>query len=460
MNIPRTELKRRLDVLLPVWPQLQIGELTPHLQDEADLAMDGVIRWSCGPAIRIGRQGIDWSGRHHAHQEWRCDLHRMRMLRALAVAWHETRDEKYPQAARDYIEDYMRAHPVRGAANWEVNASDAPLNLAIRIGESCSLGWLGTLSAFMDSEVFDNEFIAHMLISVEAQLNYLAGHLVTHGNQRVAGGDTLLAAGVRLPHLSSAARWRAVGIEVLNEAARLQFLPDGAHVERSASYHEWMVNVFNSYWALAQAKPELGLEIGTGLIQRAYEYWSAATRPNGEYCRLNDCHRGTRSWPARAPYAAFRRHAGLADEAEPSLPSRFFPHAGQAFLRDSREDDATYVTFEASPWWDGGHSHRGVNSIQVDVKGVPVLVDPGVLDYETSNPLMAHGKSTPAHNTVNFNGWSQAPVTHLNTQYAGAPGYDFITCKYESGYYPGRFDWSFRDGLQNGLWAAHQRLLL
>jgi hypothetical protein len=96
----------------------------------------------------------------------------------------------------------------------------------------------------------------------------------------------------------------------------------------------------------------------------------------------------------------------------------------------------------------------------VDVKGVPMLVDPGVLSYDAANPLTAYGKSTPAHNTVNFNGWNQAPVKHFNTQYTGAPGRDFISNTYEAGYFPGRFDWSFRDGLHNGIWAAHERLML
>jgi hypothetical protein len=140
-------------------------------------------------------------------------------------------------------------------------------------------------------------------------------------------------------------------------------------------------------------------------------------------------------------------------------PAAFFPDAGQALLRDGWDEGATYVTFDATTWG-GSHCHLSRNAIQVHAHGQSLLVDPGFLTYEPSDPAMAAGKSTRAHSTVNLNGWNQSTADPVRTRHYSARGYDLVCSEYEGGYWPGRFNWSFDQGLGRGIWARHSRVML
>ncbi len=88
------------------------------------------------------------------------------------------------------------------------------------------------------------------------------------------------------------------------------------------------------------------------------------------------------------------------------------------------------------------------------------MADPGILSYEMSDPLAAYGKSTPAHSTLNVNGWNQsgADAQLLRTEFT--PSFALIHAKYEGGYWEGRYEWSFRNGRGRGVWGEHERVLL
>ena len=133
-------------------------------------------------------------------------------------------------------------------------------------------------------------------------------------------------------------------------------------------------------------------------------------------------------------------------------------YIGQVFLRDSWGPDATYITFDATRWG-GGHCHLSRNAIQVHALGRTLLADVGTLTYEVSDPMMAHCKSTRAHNTVNLNSWNQS-TSDPKTRFETADGYDMVASLYDGGYWPGRYEWHWARGCGHGIWAQHYRLML
>lgn len=400
----------------------------------------------------VGRKDIDWSGRHHNHQEWPAQLNRFFQLSALAAAYTQTADEQYPQAAAEYIRDWLRANPT--AADWRLAPYDNTLNLSIRV-----LCWLCSLPQMMPSPAFDDALVAAMFESVAAQLAFLGGHLTVFGNWRIAEADALMLAGVVLDGAPGAKAWRTQAVDVLNDAFHRQILPDGAHIERTPGYHDWMCKVFESYWRLGRAMPRLGLAMKAPAIARMHDYSLATCRPNGQHNGMHDSG-GALVGPRKAdwdePRRKFLADAGL-DAALPPT-SQFFPDAGQALLRDGWGEDATCVTFDATPWG-GGHCHLGRNTIQLHAHGRTLLADIGSLTYETSDPMMAHCKCTRAHNTVNLNGWNQS-VNEPQTRFETAAGYDLVASLYDGGYWPGQYLWSFTKGYGQGIWAQHYRLML
>jgi hypothetical protein len=337
--------------------------------------------------FRVGRRDIDWSGGHHQHQEWPAQLNRFFHLRSLAAAWRREHDAPYAEAAADYIRDWLRANPTR--PDWRLAPADNTLNLTIRV--QC---WLANLPDLQDSPAFDDALLEAMFASMAAQMNYLRDHLSRVGNWRIAEAAGLLTAGVVLDWQPDATARRTLAVDVLNDALNRQVLPDGVHMERNPSYHDWMRAEFERFWWIGRAMPELGLAIPAEVVARMHDYSLAVRRPNGQLNSLHDSHgflAGRRPADWAEARRRFRREAGFEDTLPPT--AQFFPDAGQVLLRDGWDEDATYVVFDGSTWG-GCHCHLGANAVQIHAFGRTLLPDAGSLTYEGSDPLMAHGGNT------------------------------------------------------------------
>ena len=105
--------------------------------------------------MQVGRRDIDWSGKHLAHQEWPAQLNRFFHLAPLSTAWMAARKACYAEAARDYVEDWLRAHPLLPA--WTLSDGDNTLTLSIR-----QQMWWTNLPSFFDHPAFDEAFVERL----------------------------------------------------------------------------------------------------------------------------------------------------------------------------------------------------------------------------------------------------------------------------------------------------------
>lgn len=435
------------------------GKLSPEewferKTDMANNAVKGCIPFNhLGATLTtVGRSNIDWAGKHHNHQEWQAQLNRFFILPVLAAEYKETGEEMYAETARDFLSDWLKVHPP--IDNWQTASYDNTLNLAVR-----TQMWVTTLAVFLDSPAFTDELVDLMITSITAQYRFLMNHFSIHGNWRIAQAHSMLYSSILLEGHVPATVWRKRAAHILNDAFFRQVLPDGCHEERNPGYHSWMNRVFDSLWRLSRSRPDLGLRMDAGKIARMHDYSLAVLAPNGGTNGMHDC--GIPVNKKRTPdfgkaRKAFYAEAGFPD-AMPPL-SHWFPDAGQALLRDSWDEDATYVTFDATVWG-GGHCHLSRNSVQFMPFGKPLLIDPGSLTYEKSDPKSTHGKSTRAHNTINLNGMNQISA-NPDSRFASAPGYDFVESLYDAGYWPGEYLWHFNDGHGQGVFGEHHRAML
>jgi len=428
--------------------------------ETADNAVAGKVNFFDEPTF-VGRQNIDWSGQHHHNQEWQAQLNRFLHLNHLSHAYLKTGKKEYAQAARDYIADWLRAHPADGG--WMPAPYDNTLTISIRLGSVPGAGWLGTLPHFWNSGAFDEQFLLEMVESTRQQLNFESEHLPRAANWRINAAQCLLYSSIRLACLPEAKRWQKTAVRTLNDAFRRQILPDGAHVERTPSYHVGMTRVIAMLWQLAGKMPEIGLTITSEQVARMWDYAAATVRPNTQQNALHDTcgKRKTDATSADEPgilqeRAEFRRKAGLPDKQPPT--HGFFPDAGQAMLRTDWSPEATYIVFDATPW-SGGHSHRSCNSIQLHAHRRTLIADPGYFNYEMSDPFAAYGKSTRAHSTCSLNGWTQHAADPEHTTYRRGNGYDVVTSEWNAGYCSGTLLWQFSHH-GTTLWASHKRTMI
>jgi hypothetical protein len=432
-----------------------IAEADVETLEKAGKIARGTVFFYSRKPVEVGLSNIDWTGGHIAHQEWPAQLNRFFYLVQLASAYRSTKLERYAAAARAYIEDWLRGESYDSAAAFR--PGDSGLNMSIRLGTSCHPGWCGVLPVFLSSPAFDDAFLDRMLASVARQAGFLSRHLSARGNWRISELDTLVFTALRLPFLPNAQPLLDLGIQGMRNALATQFLPDGVHNERTPGYHNWMTEVAVNYCDLARRFPEADARVDAARTALSLDYGA-----HSELFGVNDA-----MAPHRDPVALTRlqarrkafdtmRVAGRFP-AEPHL-DQVFASAGQVFSRSAWAPGADYLAFDASSWG-GGHSHLSRLSFVFRSGGRMLVADPGILTYEMSDPMGAYGKSTPAHTTLNVDGWNQSGADAQLLRAEFARHNVLIHARYQGGYWNGRYSWRFSPGHGEGVYGEHERIL-
>ena len=456
-DIRATTLERA--AALQGFPGQTFPEATAEALERAAQIADGTVFFYGTTPVQVGLSGIDWSGGHIKHQEWPAQLNRFFYLAPLASAYIKTGDEKFAQAARAYIEDWIRSGAGYEKAA-EFRPGDSSLNMAGRLGSSHFCGWAGSLPAFLKSPAFDDAFLTWMVDSVASQVDFLSRHLTGWGNWRIAELDTVVFTVLRLPFLPKAKELLDIGVTGMRNALATQFLPDGVHVERSPSYHHWMAQVLASYYDLGKRFPEADARVEADMVIRAWDYAAQS-----DLFGVNDSGAPHRD-PKAMRYSETRHEllSRLMPErgAEATAPlEQVFPVAGQVFARSAWKPGADYLAFDASTWGGrgGSHSHLSRLSFVFRSGGRQLIADPGILNYEMSDPLGPYGKSTRAHSTISLQGWNQseADADLLRTEFTSDTV--LIHAKYQGGYWPNEYGWNFMEGHGSGVYGTHERVL-
>lgn len=451
----------------PAWTITDENEL-PQVADgdeeQKEPLLNGRLHFSHGTThgwITIGTRNIDWKGGHLDQREWAAQLNRFFQLEKLCRFYLQTGEERYARVAAEQISDWIDSHPSK---NFRLHPGDNTLNLAIRCGSTNWPGWLGTLPFFARSTAFSSALISRILESVHAQLQFLESHLTAGNNWRMAQADAFVMAGFCFPELKQAEHFRNVGVDLLNEGIWRQFEEDGSHREHNPHYHVWMNSVFLRYWDLGRRCPFLGLRIPQERVAAMLDYSLGSQGLDALQSGLHDSHTMTLNgvvqnqkpgFPSAETLERFCRDSGIFMER--FLPgTRYFPDAGQIFLRS--EKHAEMLTFDATRWG-GGHCHLSRNAVEFFLGERRLLRDGGIYSYDPHDPLMAFGKSTQNHNTVNLNGWNQTTADPGRTRFFSQDDRTIVASDYEGGYCAGAFTWSFKEGTGKLISAWHHRTL-
>lgn len=425
----------------------------------ADAIRQGKVLFYDERAVKTGLSNVDWSGSHVHHQEWRAQLNRFLCLPYLTDVHRKGEGDDLPALARTLIQDWIDQHDYD--SDTPLDPEDSTLNLSVRLGQSSRRGWWPAVAAFDRPDVFDAEFLETMRESTRGQLDCLRKNLRSRGNWRVSELDTIIYCSLVVPGLDE---HLGFAVRMINECFHRQIHPDGSHEEHCPGYHTWMCHVFTAYWRLSRARPELGLKFDAERITLMWDYTVCCRLPNGDLCPINDTRLGHRKAPIQElekERSEVLAEAGL-DGPERDLnavPSRYFPDAGQIFLRTDWSPEAAFTSFDASRWG-GWHSHLSRNGISFFDKGSYLLPDPGIFSYEKSDPFAAYGRSTRAHNTAAFDFMNQSeenPDTHSVYLFEA---FGVVASRYQGGYYGGDFYGNWYGGHQPGVFGHHERIML
>ncbi len=428
-------------------------EATPELLQQAELIAAGTVFFYERTPVKVNLQDIDWSGSHIKHQEWPAQLNRFFHLKPLAAAYQTTREERFARAARAYIEDWLRGDPYPNTK--AMRPGDNTLTMSIRLGSSQHGGWGGTLPVFLGSPAFDAAFVSRVLDSISRQAEYLSHNLTAFGNWRIAQLDALVFTALRFPFLPNTDRLLATGSTGLRNALATQFLPDGVHIERTPGYANWMSQVLANYYQIRQVFPQIEVPVSRDLIVRALDYGAQA-----ELFGVNDAtapHRDPAAFSGLATRQRTLRRLQIKAPSPPPL-AQVFTNAGQVFARTGWKPGDDFLALDASTWG-GGHGHLSRLGLVFRSHGRMMVADPGILNYEMSDPLGPYGKSTEAHSTLNIHGWNQSAADAQLLRTAFTDEVALLHARYQGGYWEGKYEWGFRNGRGKGTYGDHERIV-
>ena len=173
------------------------------------------------------------------------EVNRFGFVYTLVRAYWRGRDERYAELFWRLLEDWRLRNPPQRGPNWKCGQE-----ISFRV-----MAWCFGLYGFLEAEATTAERVADLanMISVqgeriEANLDYALRQRNNHG---ISEGLGLWTIGSLFPELRSAARWQALGREVLETEARKLIYADGSFAQHSVNYHRLMLHDY--LWALRLA---------------------------------------------------------------------------------------------------------------------------------------------------------------------------------------------------------------
>lgn len=317
---------------------------------------------------------IDWrlGGAGPANQLWRMNLH--------YFEWAERIDDVTFRAA---LTDWVTANPplARGADQDGWNSYALSLRVVV---------WLQQLAARRGR--LDPVWVSEMASHSARQLCHLETHLETDlgGNHLLKNIVALLWGSAALAGRDSP-RWRALGLRLLRRELA-QFLPDGMHFERSASYHAQSLGDLLDIRHALRGDPFEG-DLDT-VIERAAQVLADLTHPDGGIALVGDSGLGM----ARVPRQILEAASMIMGRKTAPRAAFDLPVAGYAGLRHGQD----LLVIDAGPLEPGelpAHVHGDLGSFEWSVAGRRVIVDQGVFTY-VAGEARDQSRSARFHNTL------------------------------------------------------------
>lgn len=347
-------------------------------------------------------------------------LNRMSFLVDYARAYRATRDESIASTAYALMDSWVRANPYLVGANWI-----SPMEVGLRL-----VAWSLAAAGLSGAPLPEPERCERILRSVLRQARFLASHFSrwpVPNNHLIGEAATLSAFAAYWPVFRESAAWMTQAEDTLVEEARRQVLRDGFHFEHSVNYHLVVLDYFLLY---LHAKLIRGEEPHAFVLEQARVMADAAlslVAPSGRMPMIGDDSMphfvviaGTMGSPgpvsASVCFEAFLRveHArlfattawgrDLLTLSKAVAGARRFHEAGIDVARDAHG----HVAFTHGPQhhhpFSHGHLHADAGSFELELEGVPLVVDSGTYLYGVDPAVRAHVRGARAHNTVVVNG--------------------------------------------------------
>ncbi len=315
------------------------------------------------------------------HQLWRMNLHYMEYL-----------EEACDPAWVDLIITWIEGNPPTRRGAWRDSWSSYALSVRVVI-------WMQELARRYGRLPLD--VVARVETSLVQQLLFLERNLETDlGGNHLFKNIKALLWGSAYFLGPDAERWRAKGIKLLRRELAEQVLADGAHYERSASYHcQVLADLLECYQTLTDDELRATMR---DTLARMGQIVVDLVHPDGLVVLFND----SGLHMAYSPSACLEAYERLFHTRPAPRPVFALGDAGYYGLR-SRESYLVVDCGRIGPDDLPAHGHADVLSFEWSVAGQRIIVDQGVYEY-VPGPRRQQSRTAARHNTLILDDADQA----------------------------------------------------
>jgi hypothetical protein len=235
---------------------------------------------------------------------------------------------------------------------------------------------------------------AARVVLIRPEVHLMGNHLLENGMGLACAGAVTRGA--------EADMWWEAGTRLLGWQLPQQFLLDGGHIERSASYHLALTGALLETYEMANASGRGAPPLWESVISRALGWIVTVVAPDGTYPLFNDA--ALDAAPSPREVLALGSAVGIAPspiaELEGAGSSRITTLQASGWIRVDVGRACMFV--DAGPdaeGWQPGHAHADGLTFELWVDGARVIADFGVATYEPGREREV-SRSTRSHNTV------------------------------------------------------------
>lgn len=366
-----------LDVLEPI-------AFHPDLMDHMEAALGDrfylLEDWETVPRLTGG--GLDWAHRgDREDKEWAWMLNRHDLFPDLAEAYRRTGNPAFRDYLNEAWQDWILNSPYPDRLTFSVQWR------ALEVARRMLNAWVHVF--YDEGNLLDPQTRLLVLASVLDHGDALREHAsFWGGNHLISEKLALLTLTFAFPEFVDSGEWQAYAIKRVSSQLMSQTYPDGSYKELSNHYQRVvLVNAQYFIRLIRQLDRDTRRLQVIERIEKMWNFFAVVTKPDGSGPLNNASDREVNTafikdvlpfydrpdWR----YIATRGREGVPPDGS---PSRLFPWAGQAILRNGWSSGADWVYFDAGPY---GSAHQHVDRLHVSasLRGRPILVDNGRYTY-------------------------------------------------------------------------------
>ena len=303
----------------------------------------------------------------------------------LVTAYQSTRNPRYLETISRHLIDWIPRHPPPDHLTF--SSSWRALEAARRMIDS----WLAVYTYERSEESLSDEALFLLLSAVPEHANYLRNHYsFWGGNHKMTEKMAIAVCALAWPEFSESRDWLKGAMEVISEELFRQTNADGSYNELANHYQKVVAQNYLRILKMLDSNSLVEVDpLFRERVEALWDYFAYVSRPSGFGPLNSDSSRednftylaDANLYFERLDWQYILSHGASGDKPE-HPPTRYFPFAGHAIMRDGWGKNAHWAFFDIGPHG-SAHQHWDRLHLSISIGEQDLLVDSGRLHLQT-----------------------------------------------------------------------------